>query len=316
MRGKSHAARLAHPEIDRPMDLITGLPLIERTFGPGALPHMISRPGFRDAERMLAANFLRNYKGNWLRNRLLNDRGRYLASILILDLHFNLHHGAGVTTAEVRREVSAYGVCSPGRGAAFLAGLRFGKFMEPMPLTNRKEKRLGPTSLLLEAHRDRWRTFMTALGEMDPDLGRRGLAAPDALIFGPALHALAQYMRMGLRVFDVVPLLRDYAEREAGFVLLVSLMAQEEGEALPALQAARHYSVSRTHATGLLRRAVEDGLAQSTPQGYVAGERLCPALDTFFSLTLLAFEQAFRTADASVVPAISDNPPRGGSSRG
>lgn len=284
------------------MDVVTGLPLVDRTFGPGALSHMIARPGFRDAERMLAANFLKNYKGNWLRNRLLSDRGRYLTSILILDLHFNLHQGAGVTTAEVRREVSAHGVCSAGRGAAFLAGLRFGKFVEPMPRTNQKEKRLGPTALFLEAHRVRWRTFMTALGEMDPDFGQRGLTAPDTLIFGPALHTLADYLRGGLRVFDIVPLLRDYAERECGFALLVSLMVLENGEALPALRAARHYSISRTHASGLLRRAVADGLAQSTPNGYVAGERLRPALDTFFSYSLLAFEQAFTFAEASVSP--------------
>ncbi len=70
-------------------------------------------------------------------------------------------------------------MCSAGRATAFLAGLRFGKFLQTMPRLNQKEKRLGPTPLFLDTHRQRWRLFMTAISEMDPDFGARALAAPD-----------------------------------------------------------------------------------------------------------------------------------------
>ncbi len=95
------------------------------------------------------------------------------------------------------------------------------------------------------------------------------------LIFGPALHELADNVRQWVRAIDLVPVLRDYAERECGFMLLLSLLALEEGDAMPALRAARIFSISRTHASGLLRRAVQDGLAESQPEGYIAGRSYC-----------------------------------------
>lgn len=248
--------------------------------------------------RVSAAHAVRSYEGNWLRNRLLNDRGRYLASVLILDLHFNEAQTGGITGARLRREVSAYDVCSPGRATAFLAALRYGGYMETRPAENRKERRLAPTALLMQTHADRWMGIFRAIARMDPELAARAMSLPKAALFGPGTHYLAEMIRQGVRVLDFTPLLRDYAERDAGMALLLALFCLPDHEApISASHAARHFAISRAHATALLRRAQADGLAVSAEGGYRAGPELEAAISRFYAVVFLIFMRAHEACE-------------------
>ncbi|OYY10799.1 MAG: hypothetical protein B7Y70_07940 [Rhizobiales bacterium 35-68-8] len=280
------------------MDAFTTISPVEQIIGRDAITAMKAREGFDRAMRVASAAGVRSYDGSWLRNRLLNDRGRYLASILILDIHFNETGGAGVTTARVRRDLVACNICSAGRATAFIAGLRFGRFMEPVPARNLKEKHFGPTRLFLDAHLMRWHNLFSAIAEMDPDMAHRARTAPESGVFGPAINFMADLMRAGVRVFAMVPHLQHYADREVGFVLLLNLMALEEGTTLSTVQAAQRFSVSRTHVSALLRRATQEGLARREATGFVAGPALGPALADFFSVAFLIFERAFLAISA------------------
>lgn len=253
----------------------------------------MERDGFDRAVRVAAHQALDNYERNWIRNSLLSDRGRYMASFLVLDLHFNACAGAGITAAQLRREVVEYNVCSPGRATAFLAGLRFGNFMQPMPAINAKEKRYGPTRLFLDIYHARWTNMFNAIREFDPDLAHRVLDGP-AFMGKAALHTLANHLRCGFRPFEAMPTIRYYADREGGFAILLSLLVLKDGEALTARQVASLFCISRTHAANLLRKAVSDGLAVNVPAGFVAGPQLEDMLQRLFGMIFLAYEQAAR----------------------
>jgi len=175
------------------MDLILDTTDLERCFSRGALERLISRDGFDRAVDRMSREALRTYKGNWLLCRLLNDRGRYSASLLALDLHFNANAGRGMTAADLRSETAAYNICSAGRATAFLGALRFGKFMRAVPTANRRERRYGPTEIFLNTHRTRWTNVFKSIHEYDPDLATRGLSAPDASLFGPALRSITNH---------------------------------------------------------------------------------------------------------------------------
>ncbi|MEW6255750.1 MAG: hypothetical protein AB1592_07320 [Pseudomonadota bacterium] len=245
-----------------------------------------------------AAHSVLSYEGNWLRNRLLNDRGRYLTAVLILDLHFNESHGRGITGARLRREVTAYDVCSRGRATAFLEALQFGGYLEVRPTANRRERRLAPTALFTDSHIIRWNGMFAAMAHMDPERAARAAALPASLLFGPCAAYFAETIRKGVRAFDLAPILFDYAERDAGLVTLFSLLSHPEADdPLSISQMARRFSISRAHAMGLMRRAQQDGFAVPITGGYRAGPALQTAMARFFAVVFLIFFRALEACE-------------------
>lgn len=260
-----------------------------RLFGTEAINGLMAAPGFPAAIEAAAGNAVRLYDGSWIRNRLLNDRGRLLAVLLILDLHFTESGGQGVTVARLRREVGELDVCSAGRATAFLAALRFKRLLADVPMTGANERRLMPTAALLQMHRERWNGMFGAIAHIDAPAAEAARALPDELLFGPCTHAMAQCFRRGLRVLDATPELKDLAERDAGLVMLVSLIARDGPVSVSRL--ARQFHVSRTHAGNIMQRAEAQGLASSGAGlgGYRASPALMPVLMRFYAVIFLTF---------------------------
>lgn len=276
---------------------------IASAFGAPALLAMMERPGFSEAMRTSATHSVLNYEGNWLRNRLLSDRGRYLTSILILDLHFNESQGGGITGARLRREVTAYGVCSGGRATAFLDALQFGGYLQVRPTANRRERRLVPTSLFTDSHVNRWNGMFGAIALMDAERAARAMALPESLLFGPCAAYFAETIRKGVRAFDLAPVLFDYAERDAGFVTLLALLTlPEASEPVSISQMARRFSISRAHTISLIRRAQADGFALPVPGGYRAGPELQTTLARFYAIVFLIFVRALDACEEVICP--------------
>lgn len=266
-----------------------------RLFGAEAINGLMAAPGFPAAIEAAAGNAVRLYDGSWIRNRLLNDRGRFLAVLLILDLHFTESGGKGVSVARLRREVGELDVCSAGRATAFLAALRFKRLLADTSISGTNERRLAPTAALLQMHRERWNGMFGAIAHIDPAAAEAARALPDELLFGSCTHAMAECFRRGLRVFEAAPELKDLAERDAGLVMLVSLVAH--GGRVSVSQLARQFHVSRTHAGNLMQRAKAQGLASSESglDGYRASPELMPVLMRFYAVIFLTFLTALRT---------------------
>lgn len=265
-----------------------------RLFGAKAINDLMAAPGFPAAIQAAAGNAVQLYDGSWIRNRLLNDRGRLLAVLLILDLHFTESGGMGVTGARLRREVVELNVCSAGRATAFLAALRFKRLLADCPTSGPKERRLMPTAALLQMHRERWNGMFAAIAHIDAPAAEAARAVPDELLFGPCTHAMAECFRRGLRVFAAAPELQDLAERDAGLVMLVSLVTRDGPVSVT--QLARQFHVSRAHAANVLQRAETQGLACSEPglNGYRASPALEPVLMRFYAVIFLTFLAALR----------------------
>ena len=269
---------------------------VVRVFGARAIDDLMLAPGFPAAIRAAADNAVRLYDGSWIRNRLLNDRGRLLAVLLVLDLHFTESGGMGVTGARLRREVMDLNVCSAGRATAFLAALRFKRLLADCPVSGPKERRLMPTAALLQVHRERWNGMFAAIAHVDAAAAEAARALPDDLLFGPCTHAMADCFRRGLRVFDAAPELHDLAERDAGLVILVSLLVRDGPVSVT--QLARQFHVSRAHVVSILQTAEARGLARSEPgvNGYSAGAALGPVLMRFYVVIFLTFLTALKEA--------------------
>ncbi len=276
-------------------------PAIATTFGEAAVLALMGQPGFCEAMQASAAHSVLNYEGNWLRNRLLSDRGRYLTSILILDLHFNEARSGGITGARLRREVTAYDVCSRGRATAFLEALQFGGYLEVRPTANRRERRLIPTAQFTDTHINRWNGIFAAIAHMEPERATRATSLPPTALFGPCTAYFANCIRRGVRASDLAPVLFDYAERDAGLVTLFALLSHpDESEPISISQLARRFSVSRAHAMGLIRRAQADGFAVTVPGGYRAGPALQTTLARFFAVVFLIFIRALDACESSL----------------
>lgn len=271
--------------------------VVDRLFGAGAVAKLLMHPGMADAVRTASRGAARNYVGQWARNRLLNDRGRFLMSLLILDLHFTESGGTGVTGARLRREVADYRVCSPGRATAFLDALRFAKFVCPGTQSGPREKRLVPTGPFLAAHRERWEGVFDAIAHLDADAAAQAKALSDHQLFGAATHTMAEYYRKGLRAYEVVPTLSPFVDQDAGFLILTTLFSLSP-EAVTVKRLAGHFSVSRAHVTEMLQRASEVGLARPAgPRGgFAPGERLESALAHFYAIVFLTFLRALKAA--------------------
>lgn len=240
-----------------------------------------------------SARAVRNFQGSWIRNRVLNDRGRQMISVMILDLHFNENGGNGFTAAQLRRDAVRCDLCSPGRATAVLAAMRFGKLVEPAAGGDRRERRLAPSEALLTLHRERWATLFGAIRHIVPETAAAALEIPDEMLFGACTRAIMCRFRAGMRALHLAPEITPIIERDAGFAILCSLLTGNGGPV--SIQAlAAQFVVSRPHVSDILRHAESLGLATLSRArgGYVPG----PALRSVITRTYIVLFSAFIAA--------------------
>lgn len=259
---------------------------MDRPLLDGWSPHRFQdHPQLHSAACVAATYALDRFNGSWLRNRLLNDRGRFLLALLVLDLHLNESGGRGITVAQIRREATRYEICSNGRAIAFAAALRFANYLALASDADSREKRLLPTKALLDLHHVRWRTVMTAVGLMDGEAARRAEALPDDVFLSRCTGGLSLLLRSGVRIMDSVPALRAFAERDAGIAILLALfLAQTRNETVTVTAAAQSFAVSRAHASYVLQAAERQHLAvfHGPRLGYAATEELKSTVERFY----------------------------------
>ncbi|HEX4505205.1 MAG TPA: hypothetical protein VH722_05695 [Alphaproteobacteria bacterium] len=262
---------------------------------------MVGHPRFDTAMQTTAAAMIGLYRGQWVLNRLVSDRGRFIPGLMILDLHFTVGGGTGFTTAQLRRDAATLGVCSPGRVNALLASLRLLGFLKPVEADDRRMRRLAPTERFLDLHRDRWGRLFEALALIDADGEAGRLALNNDAFLGAFAHVLVANYRSGARMSDFVPELRRTAERDAGLTMLFSLMTGTAvGQSVSISSLARRFLVSRAHVLTVLREAEEAGLAASAGSGYGAGPALPGALRRFFAIMYLFQLHGIRAAQKAV----------------
>lgn len=270
---------------------------------------LFSHPRFDEAMITAAQSFVDFYRGNWLLNRIANDRGRVIASFIMLDLHFS-GGMTGFTVAQLREEARHTAMCSPNRMTALAALLRVGGFLKTVASQDSRMRRLAPTDAMLKLHRDRLAGVIAANVMINPDLAAIVPLLGEGEILGDIARTYLACWRVGLRATGNDPALEALVERDAGFTILCLMLAGiDEGRSYRISDLARHFAISRTHALGIVRTAASFGLlAQNGAGGPYMGTRtlletMRPFFLALFQIQADAVRHALRQHAARTVPA-------------
>jgi hypothetical protein len=291
-----------------------GEPIPPRGLADPAHAALRNHPGFRQAMMLAATGATEFHPTRSALDRVINDRGRMVAGLMMLDMHYYAGGGRGFAAAWLRQAAVVHGFASPGRIDALLLLMRASGLLESVAGTDRREKRLAPTPLLFDAFRTRWDRRFAALVLIHPDSASARASLADPRYIGALAHGFVQAYIGGFRFTDHAPALLDASDREAGLLILLSLLvAGHRGVALLIAPIARRYGVSRAHVLKVLRAAERAGLAAPCARsgGYSPTPALADALENFF--TVLFAMDAHCIASASAVARsqheADENPP-------
>ena len=259
-------------------------------------------PRFPQAIRTLAGGMLALYRGNRLLNVLINDRGRMIIGYLALYLHEGAApdgRGSGFGVGQLKALCAAAGIASPGRTVAMVAMMRMAGYIASAPAPNdRRRNILVPTEKLRAAHRDRWKSVAEAVRVVNPDAAA-AFALGEPEFEAAYVRRTAGCFLDGLRVIDIVPDLQLFLDRNAGLMILFSMLLAGEGDdtvppkrpiAVSISAFAGRFGVSRVHVRTLLRDAEAAGLIARSGDNHsrvVILPRLADAARTFFATMLL-----------------------------
>jgi hypothetical protein len=290
----------------------------------GTAVQVQSHPRFQEAVRAAAGHLIEMYNGNGLPNRLVNDRGRVIASLIALYLHFApLSAGegapAGLTVSRFQALCTELELCSPGRARALLALMRYAGYLVPAlgRAADRRERRLVPTDRLIELHRQRWTRNFEAIALVMPEKGRKALEAHGRPEFTAAFarHLGAMYLA-GFRPLHHAPDLQRLVESNAGLLVIASLFLaatddrrrMSDGTLVPVSMSAlsARFGVTRTHARKLMVDAAEAGLVRRTSgsETVVVLPRLIEAVGNIFA-AMFAIQAHCADAAAEEIGTVS-----------
>jgi hypothetical protein len=286
--------------------IVAALP--PRGFGDPAHAALRHHPGFRQAMMLAAAAAADLHPAQSVLDRVINDRGRMVAGLMMLDMHYYAGGGGGFAAAWLRQAAVLHGFASPGRIDALLLLMRASGLLESVAGADRREKRLAPTPLLFDTFRTRWDRRFAALATIHPEAAGARASLADPSYIGALAHGFVQAYSAGFRFMDHAPALLDASDREAGLVILLSLLvAGHRGVALQIAPIARRYGVSRAHVLNLLRAAERAGLAAPCERSgaYAATPALADALENFFAVLFAMDAHCIASASASVSGSVS-----------
>ena len=256
-------------------------------------------PRFAEAIRVFAQGMISIYRGNRLLNALINDRGRMVIGYLALYLHDGGApdgRGSGFGVGQLKALCAATGMASPGRTAAMLALMRVSGYIESGRAPDDMRRHiLLPTQRLRETHRERWRCVADAVRVVRPELAA-AFDIGDPEFEAAYVRHTADYFIKGMRVIDVAPELLLFSDRNAGMMILFSLLLSgEAGDTVPPQRPvsisisalASRFGVSRVHVRSLFREAEAAGLIARDESHLVFKPTLIEACVNFFATTLL-----------------------------
>ncbi|HTN98400.1 MAG TPA: hypothetical protein VL101_15615 [Nordella sp.] len=240
---------------------------------PQALAALRAHPHFPEALRASAASLITLHRRNRLMSWFLSDRPLALIGHAVIYLH--LEGGAddplsGLTPSRFRSFCQTNDLCSPGRAGAILAFMRMTGHIEAVPHPgDRRVTQLRPSEKLMEIARARLERQFAAIALLRPDIAPAIDALGDPDFEAALFHNLGTWLISGSRVLDHAPSLHLFAGRDAGMLILYSLMLAGEPDDRPvpmkpvpiSISAiAKQFQVSRTHVLRLIRDAEKDGL--------------------------------------------------------
>jgi hypothetical protein len=175
-------------------------------------------------------------------------------------------------------------------------------------VVDRRQRRLVATEKLFNLLRARWKLHFSAIAPLMPDGPAMVAALDDKNVDGALVEAMVRRFRAGFRLVHSAPGLGLFGERNAGMLILTSLIAAGgEDDTVPPSRPvpisiaalARRFAVSRPHVLKLIRDAAEQGFLErlGADSGMVVLKpRLLEAAQNFFATTYLFLADCMREA--------------------
>lgn len=240
---------------------------------PQAVAAVRAHPRFTEAMRASAASLITLHRRNRLMSWFLSDRPLALIGHAVIYLHLEGRVDdplSGLTPSRFRTFCRTNGLCSPGRAGAILAFMRMTGHIEAVAHPgDRRVTQLRPSAKLMDIARARLERQFAAISLLRPDIAPAIDALGDPDFEAVLFHSLGTWFISGSRVLDHAPGLHLFAERDAGVLILYSLMLAGEPDDRPvpmkpvpiSISAlAKQFQVSRTHVLRLIRDAEKQGL--------------------------------------------------------
>jgi hypothetical protein len=254
----------------------------------GAIVALQAHPRFPAAARTAAAGFIDLWQGNRILNVLMSDRARFHISLFAVHLHRlsrpNDPH-SGLTVSRMTALCGEQDFCSPGRAKTMLMLMRAFGHIAPAPNeADRRLRRLVPTERLMALHGERNRRLFEAIAMVLPECAEAFAAQSHPDFTGLFVCRYCDHFLTGFRLIDGIPHMRLFVERNAGTMILCSIMLSGEADDVypPALPVrvsssalSRRLGVSRAHVRRLLQDAENQGLLERLDDDRV---RLLPIL--------------------------------------
>lgn len=279
---------------------------------PEAIAALRAQPGFAQAMRASASGLVGLYEGSHLLNWLMDDRGRLLFGYFAIFLHSTrdpADPSSGLTPTRMKALCSELDVCSAGRATAMLSLMRFAGYLAPdVNVSDRRQRPLTVTPKLTTLIFERQRVHFAAMAPLLPDGEKLLRAMDDPAFVGPLVVAMARRFRAGFRFVTHAPGLGLFGERNAGMLILASLVtAGEPGDTMPPQRPvpisisalARRFKVSRPHVLKLIRDAEAKDLIERTGRGgdrVVIRPRLAEGAQNLFATLFLFLADCAREA--------------------
>jgi DNA-binding MarR family transcriptional regulator len=232
-----------------------------------------AHPRFREAAALAAAASVDFYQGNWLANRVLNDRARFLITQLCMYLHYTRRPdepASGLTAARMRDICIANRICSAGRAEAMLLMMRAGGYLlRETVQEDRRVRRYVPTEKLVSLVRERQKRVLRAADLLQARPRFVTALESDPQFYPRFVSNMSESFLAGFRMTDFVPELERIFERDAGLIILLSVFlagpayrvfAPEQNVSVFGLS--RRFHVSRAHVRAVLADAEKAALVR------------------------------------------------------
>ncbi len=271
---------------------------------PEALAALIREPGFDTAMFAIARSSVEEHRASWLMNRILSDRGQLIAAYMALDFYFADPSRRGFTIVQLHDAAARLGFASPGRVRAWATSLLLlGFFAVASP---GRPQRLMLTAKFFAVMRRRMAFAYQSIAAFHPVPGFTSAALDRDAFLGAIVAGWLVHYRQGQRSMAPAPELSDIADREAGVVMLLSVLLKDHaGAPIVIADLAREFFVSRAHVRTIMQEASALGLVVRSDgdRRYRALPLLGDAMRRFFAalfqLHIYALEQAL-AADAGI----------------
>ncbi|WP_229266518.1 hypothetical protein [Leptospira sp. severe_002] len=252
---------------------------------------------FREAAATAASLSVDFYQGNWIANRVLNDRARFLITQICMYLHFTRRPeepSSGLTATRLRDICVSGKVCSAGRAEAMLLMMRAGGYLLRETVEeDRRMRRYVPTEKLVGQVRRRHTGVLRAMDMLQAEPRFLAALESDPRFYPRFVSNMSESFIDGFRLVHFVPELDRILDRDAGLIMLLSVFltdaayrnfAPEQNVSVFGL--ARRFNVSRAHVRAVLGDAERVGLIR---RGSDIAQPLPPLVDAIERLLATGF---------------------------